>query len=134
MAATCPIDFNVTTLRDNASVDVVISKGVLNLSPDKTRALAEVRRVLRPNGRLLLADVVVARELSLTARSSPELWAACVGGALPEPELYELTHAAGLVDGQVVARFDCFAGTSAEARVSRDLRLAAVSFFARKPA
>jgi ubiquinone/menaquinone biosynthesis C-methylase UbiE len=119
---------------EDASVDVVISNGVLNLSPDKTRALAEVWRVLRPNGRLQLADVVVARELSLAARSNPELWAACVGGALPEQELHELARAAGFVDGQVVARFDCFAGTSAEARVSSDLRLAAVSFFARKPA
>ena len=118
---------------DDASVDVVISNGVLNLSPNKVQALSEIRRVLRPNGRLLLADVVVARELSLAARSSPELWAACVGGALPEPELLELTRAAGLVDGAIVARFDCFAGTSAEAKVSRDLRLSAVSFFARKP-
>ena len=119
---------------EDASVDVVISNGVLNLSPDKARALAEVWRVLRPNGRLQLADVVVARELSLAARSNPELWAACVGGALPEPELHELARAAGLVDGEIIARFDCFGGTSAEARVSRDLRLAAVTFFARKPA
>jgi SAM-dependent methyltransferase len=119
---------------EDASVDVVISNGVLNLSPDKARALAEVWRVLRPNGRLQLADVVVARELSLAARSNPELWAACVGGALPEPELHELARAAGLVGGEIVARFDCFGGTSAEARVSRDLRIAAVTFVARKPA
>ncbi|HVY25435.1 MAG TPA: methyltransferase domain-containing protein [Polyangiaceae bacterium] len=119
---------------EDASVDVVISNGVLNLSPDKTRTLAEVVRVLRPNGRLLLADVVVQRELTLAARSSPDLWAACVGGALPEGELLELAHAAGLRDGRIAARFDCYAGTSAMAKVSSDLRLAAVSFFARKPA
>lgn len=119
---------------EDGSVDVVISNGVLNLSPDKARALSEVTRVLRPNGRLLLADVVVQRELSLSARSSPELWAACVGGALPEPELLELATAAGLRDGRIAARFECFAGTSAMTKVSSDLRLAAVSFFARKPA
>lgn len=119
---------------DDASVDVVISNGVLNLSPDKPRALAEVVRVLRPNGRLLLADVVVQRELTLAARSSPELWAACVGGALPEPELLELAQAAGLREARIAARFECFAGTSAMAKVSSDLRLAAVGFFARKPA
>jgi ubiquinone/menaquinone biosynthesis C-methylase UbiE len=118
---------------EDASVDVVLSNGVLNLSPDKNRALAEVVRVLRPGGRLLLADVVVQRELHFLVRSSPELWAACVGGALPEPELHDLVAAAGLVDGHVTARFACFSGTSAEGRVAKDLRLGAVSFFARKP-
>jgi len=58
------------------TVDVVISNGVLNLSPDKDRAFHEVYRVLRPGGRLYLADVVVQRELSLAARSDVDLWAA----------------------------------------------------------
>jgi arsenite methyltransferase len=58
------------------SVDVVISNGVLNLSPDKDRAFGEIYRVLRPGGRLYLADVVVQRELSLAARSDVDLWAA----------------------------------------------------------
>ena len=61
---------------ENESVDVVISNGVLNLSTDKDRALREVYRVLRPGGRLHLADVVVQRELSLAARSDVDLWAA----------------------------------------------------------
>ena len=58
------------------SVDVVISNGVLNLSPDKDRAFREVYRVLRPGGRLYFADVVVQGELSLAARSDVDLWAA----------------------------------------------------------
>jgi SAM-dependent methyltransferase len=61
---------------ENASVDVVISNGVLNLSPVKDRAFREIHRVLRPGGRLYLADVVVQRELSLAARSDVDLWAA----------------------------------------------------------
>ena len=61
---------------ESQSVDVVISNGVLNLSPDKDRAFSEVHRVLRPGGRLYLADVVVQRELSLAARSDVDLWAA----------------------------------------------------------
>lgn len=72
---------------DDASVDVVVSNGVVNLSPDKTRVFREIARVLRPGGRLHLADVVVARELSLAVREDPELWAACIGGAVREPEL-----------------------------------------------
>jgi arsenite methyltransferase len=58
------------------SVDVVISNGVLNLSPNKDRAFREVYRVLRSGGRLYLADVVVQRELSLAARTDVDLWAA----------------------------------------------------------
>jgi arsenite methyltransferase len=46
---------------------------------------SEIWRVLRPGGRLYLADVVVARELKLETRLQPELWAACIAGALPEP-------------------------------------------------
>jgi arsenite methyltransferase len=61
---------------ESETVDVVISNGVLNLSPDKDRAFREVFRVLRPGGRLYLADVVVQRELSLAARSDVDLWAA----------------------------------------------------------
>src|SRR6266508_596522 len=76
---------------ESGSVDVVISNGVLNLSPDKDRAFREVYRVLRPGGRSYLADVVVQRELSLETRSDLDLWAAGVGGALPEAELLELT-------------------------------------------
>lgn len=61
---------------ESESVDIVISNGVLNLSPDKDRAFREVYRVLRPQGRLYLADVVIQRELSLAARSDVDLWAA----------------------------------------------------------
>ncbi len=117
---------------DDASIDVVISNGVLNLSPDKRQALREIRRVLRPGGRLYLADVVVQRELTLSARSNPELWAACIGGALPEPELLVLAEEAGLIGGTIHARFHSFSGSSAEARISVDLKIGAVNFSAQR--
>lgn len=116
----------------DASVDVVLSNGVVNLAPDKPRVLGEVARVLRPGGRLYLADVVVRRELTLDARANPELWAACIAGALTEDELYTLVHAAGFDQVYIVERFDCFRGTSAEARVARDLRVQSVNLFARR--
>lgn len=117
----------------DASVDVVLSNGVLNLAPDKRLVLGEIARVLRPGGRLLLADVVVQRELKLEARSNPDLWAACVGGALPEPELFELAAGAGLIGARLVDRYDCFRGTSAEAKVARDLKVGAIAIVAYKP-
>ncbi len=116
-----------------AGVDVVISNGVLNLAPDKPRVMAEVVRVLRPGGRLHLADVVVGRELHPAAREEPRLWAACVGGALTEGDLLALLRSAGLRDVRIVERFDCFRGTRIEQRFGAALRVDAVSVFARKP-
>jgi SAM-dependent methyltransferase len=59
---------------DDASVDVVISNGVIDLVPDKDAVLSEVDRVLRPGGRLQLADVVVHHEVSEDARARIDLW------------------------------------------------------------
>jgi arsenite methyltransferase len=118
----------------DASVDVVVSNGVLNLAPDKRVVLDEVARVLKPGGRLYLADVVVQRELTLKARSNPELWAACIAGALVESELPEIAAESGLVDGRVVRRFNCFYDTTAEAKVAKDLFIQSVNFCARKVA
>lgn len=58
----------------DASVDVVISNGVLNLSTDKAQAFGEVCRVLAPGGRLHLGDIVVENELSESIRNNIELW------------------------------------------------------------
>jgi ubiquinone/menaquinone biosynthesis C-methylase UbiE len=114
------------------SVDAVISNGVVNLAPDKGQVFREIARVLRPGGRLYLADVVVQRELTMDARANPDLWAACIAGALVESELADLAAAVGLRGARVVERFDCFRGTSAEAKVARDLFVHGVSFYACK--
>ncbi len=58
----------------DGSADVVISNGVLNLTTDKERAFSEIERVLRPGGRLLLADIVVESELSESIRGDVDLW------------------------------------------------------------
>ena len=56
------------------SVDVVISNGVLNLTPDKNQAYGEVFRILKPGGQFLYGDIVVARELSESIRRDVDLW------------------------------------------------------------
>jgi len=59
---------------EDASVDIVISNGVLNLVPEKDRAFAEIARVLRPGGRLQVADIVTGVELSEAIRRDIDLW------------------------------------------------------------
>jgi ubiquinone/menaquinone biosynthesis C-methylase UbiE len=59
---------------DNASVDIVISNGVIDLVPDKEAVFDEIDRVLRPGGRLQLADVVIHTEVSEDARARIDLW------------------------------------------------------------
>jgi arsenite methyltransferase len=59
---------------DDGSVDVVISNGVLNLVPLKERAIAEIARVLRPGGRLQIADIVIGEELPESALRDIDLW------------------------------------------------------------
>jgi len=117
---------------EDETIDVVISNGVINLAPDKEVVFKEIYRVLKPGGRLFLGDVVVQRELKLDARSSPDLWAACIAGALTERELPAIAGAAGFSDCAVTERFDCFRDTTAEVKVSKDLYVQGVNFFARK--
>ncbi len=101
----------------DAAVDVVTSNGVLNLVPDKARAAAQIARVLRPGGRLQLADIVVRTLPSEACRSHPELWAECIVGATTEEAYREMLTAAGFREVEVLRRQDYFAASaSAETR------------------
>lgn len=79
----------------DASVDVVVSNCVINLSTDKPRVLEEAHRVLRPGGRFAVADVVVRGPVPDPLRRSMELWVGCVAGALEEDEYRRLLGEAG---------------------------------------
>ena len=82
----------------DASVDVIISNCVINLSADKRRVLAEAFRVLKPDGRFAVSDVVVRGELPEAVRRSMELWVGCVAGALGEAEFLSILTEAGFAD------------------------------------
>jgi arsenite methyltransferase len=84
-----------------ASIDVVISNCVVNLSPDKPAVLAEVVRVLKPGGRIGISDIVAEDRLTRKDRAERGSWAACVAGALSESEYREQLGAVGLVDIEV---------------------------------
>ncbi|MDQ3696733.1 MAG: arsenite methyltransferase [Gemmatimonadota bacterium] len=79
----------------DASVDVIISNCVINLSGDKRRVLAEAFRVLKPGGRFAVSDVVVRGDVPADIRRSVELWIGCVAGALEESEFERLLGEAG---------------------------------------
>ncbi len=81
---------------DDASFDAVLSNGVINLSPAKGRVFAEAARVLRPGGRLAIADIVSGRPLKERTRRNVELWAACIAGAIPRRDYLEAIEAQGL--------------------------------------
>ena len=82
----------------DASVDVIISNCVINLSGDKDRVLREAFRVLKPGGRFAVSDVVVRGEIPEVVKRSMELWAGCIAGALHEDDYTAKLRAAGFGD------------------------------------
>jgi SAM-dependent methyltransferase len=85
----------------DASVDVIISNCVINLSADKGQVLREAFRVLKPGGRFAVSDVVVRGEMPPEVRRSMELWVGCVAGALEEREFEALLGQAGFQDASL---------------------------------
>lgn len=85
---------------EDASFDVVISNGVINLSPDKAAVFREAERVLRKGGRLVFADIVTSRPLTPQIVCDADLWAACVGGAEQMDVYQQLITDSGLRLGE----------------------------------
>jgi len=113
---------NVEAIEGNAEeiplpdgcIDVVTSNGVLNLVPDKSKAFGKIFRVLKPGGKVQLADIVVGNPISDECKSDPDLWAECVVGASLEDQYIETFKSAGFDNVTVLRRFDYFASSSSE--------------------
>jgi len=88
---------------EDGSVDWIISNCVINLSPDKQKVFREAYRVLRPQGRMLISDIV-AEGIPEEIRSS--LWCTCVGGALEEAAYLRVIRDAGFEEVRIVGRLD----------------------------
>ena len=80
---------------EDASVDVVISNCVINLSPDKPQVFREVHRVLKPGGRMIISDIVLNAPLPPRLKDDAGLYAACIAGALQREDYLQAIRIAG---------------------------------------
>jgi arsenite methyltransferase len=86
-------------------IDLIVSNGVINLSPRKARVMAECARVLRPGGRLCVSDLTVEQDdLPPEILTQPAAWAGCVAGALAEGDFLRKLARSGLEHPEVVHR------------------------------
>jgi SAM-dependent methyltransferase len=117
----------------DASADVVISNGVINLAIDKARVFAEVARLLKPGGRLALSDIVTEVPLSEAIVCNSTLWASCIGGAAQRSDYRAMIERAGLR----VVKFEenpAYEFISANAKsASKKFGVKSVSILALKP-
>ncbi|MCU0515053.1 MAG: arsenite methyltransferase [Anaerolineae bacterium] len=90
----------------DASIDVILSNCVINLSPDKPAVFAEALRVLKPGGRMCLSDIVTEGEFTPALRADLAKWAECVTGALDVQAYVGLIRAAGFEQITVVDKVD----------------------------
>jgi SAM-dependent methyltransferase len=82
----------------DASIDVVLSNCVINLSPNKESVFAEAFRVLRSGGRLAIADIVAEREPDVALQADPKAWTDCIAGAVTRDRYHQLLGDTGFVD------------------------------------
>ncbi|HVS52679.1 MAG TPA: arsenite methyltransferase [Opitutaceae bacterium] len=88
----------------DASVDLILSNCVINLSPEKARVFAEAFRVLKPGGRLAIADVVATKPLPVELQKKLSAIGACIGGATPLDEMRALLQGAGFARVDIVPK------------------------------
>jgi SAM-dependent methyltransferase len=88
----------------NAMANVVISNCAINHAADKQAVYGEIRRILRPGGRFVVSDVIAEAELPESVKSDPAAWAACYGGAIPEPQYLGAIRGAGFAGVEVLRR------------------------------
>lgn len=110
-----------------ATVDVVISNCVINLSPDKPRVFAEALRVLKPSGRLFVSDLVLCRPLPAAMQSSLRAYVGCIAGAWPKDDYLAAMTAAGFEDVRILeeASYPLASGSSEDGEPAGSSELSA---------
>jgi arsenite methyltransferase len=89
---------------EDEAVDVIISNCVVNLAPDKLKVFQEAYRVLKPNGRLLVSDLVTQGELPEDIRNSFDAWAGCIAGALEKDDYLDKIKQTGFQNVKIVSQ------------------------------
>ena len=89
---------------EDASVDLVISNCVINLSPDKPQVFREVHRVLKPGGRMVVSDIVLNRPLPDELKNDADLYSACIAGALQKDDYLQAIRAAGFAKVEILSQ------------------------------
>jgi SAM-dependent methyltransferase len=117
---------------EDGSVDVVISNGVLNLTPDKEAVMREVFRVLKPGGRFQIGDIVVHLDVPQEAKDDVELWSNCIAGALTRDEWQWVLDSVGFVDVRWGKETDVYSGSKHESDAA-EFETRGVTFTGRKP-
>ena len=119
----------------DGSVDVVTSNGVLNLVPDKARAISEIFRVLRPGGRLQIADIALAKPVPKRFRQDPQMWAECVVGAVEEERYLAMLRDVGFERVERLGMLDYFglSGNAKTREVAGVFNAHAITIRAEKP-
>jgi MoaA/NifB/PqqE/SkfB family radical SAM enzyme/SAM-dependent methyltransferase len=90
---------------EECSVDVVLSNCVINLSEDKRQTLAEIHRILKPGGRLVISDVVTDRPFPPAIANDPALRGECIAGAMVQDRLLSLLESVGFENIRIIKRF-----------------------------
>lgn len=88
---------------ENNIIDVIISNCVINLTPNKINAFKEAFRVLKPNGRILVSDIVTEGEIPIEIRKNFQAWAGCIAGAMDKEDYLDTITKAGLKDVEIVS-------------------------------
>ena len=116
----------------DATADAAISNCVINLTPDKAAVYREIFRVLKPGGRLSVADIVLRGDAAsiqaFRSQSTSDTWCACISGALEESEYLAAIRAAGFQDAKIVS------DRPAQSQPDGALQGVAITLTARKPA
>jgi arsenite methyltransferase len=116
----------------DSGFDVVISNGVINLSADKQKVFAEVARVLKPKGRMVIADIVTEKQLPENVVCNSTLWAACIGGASQQDDYSNAITQAGM-EVLYVKTNDAYSFISKSAKgAAKDFGVKSVSLIAEK--
>ena len=89
-------------VEDN-SIDVIISNCVINLSPEKQKVFEEAFRVLKPGGRLMVSDLVLAKDLPEAIKESVEAYVGCLAGAIKKDEYLKYINTAGFKEVKVIS-------------------------------